>query len=93
MLPIPEKSYTWTPFSPHQASELLPDADTEIDEVTVELIENVAVVSEQLVMATDNQVEAGLLPLDLNSTNNIVAQVRVPTLHSVYILSLVIYRC
>ena len=45
--------------------------------MTVELIENVAIVSEQLVMATDNQVEAGLLPLDLNSTNNIVAQVKV----------------
>ena len=44
--------------------------------MTPELIENAEMVSEQLAIATDTQQEAGLLPLDLNSTNSIVSQVR-----------------
>ena len=44
--------------------------------MTPELIASVSVVSEQLAMATDSEEETGLLPLDLNSTNNVVAQVR-----------------
>jgi hypothetical protein len=58
-----------------EARERLPDADEEIVEVTPELVESVAVVSEQLVRATDSGEEAGLLPRDLQSTNNVVAQV------------------
>ena len=60
-----------------QASALLPDADAEIVDVTPELIEAATVISEQLVMATDREeVPVPLFPLDLNTTNNIVAQVR-----------------
>ena len=58
-----------------QASERLPPADQEIDEVTPELVESAVEVSEQLAMATDSDQETGLLPLDLESTNNVVAQV------------------
>ena len=39
--------------------------------MTPELLESVAVVSEQLAMATGSR----LLPLDLEATNNVVAQV------------------
>ena len=46
-----------------------------IEEVTPELLESVAVVSEQLAMATDSPQDTGLLPLDLEATNNVVAQV------------------
>ena len=60
-----------------QASARLPDADAEIEDVTPELIEATTVISEQLVMATDREeAPAPLLPLDLNTTNNVVAQVR-----------------
>ena len=45
-------------------------------EVTPELLESATVISEQLVMATDSEDAVGLLPLDLNTTNNVVAQVR-----------------
>ena len=46
-----------------------------IEEVTPELLESVAAVSEQLAMATDIAEGRGLLPLDLEATNDIVAQV------------------
>ena len=62
-------------FPPQQANTLLPGAGDAIAEVTPELIESAAVISEQLVMATDSDVAVGLLPMDLNSTNNVVAQV------------------
>ena len=55
--------------------ERLPPADEEIEEVTPELVESVAVVSLQLVMATDSTLDTGLLPLDLQSINDILAQV------------------
>ena len=70
--------------SSFQASELLPESDAEIEEVTSELIASVSVVSEMLVVATDSEEEAGLLPLDLNSTNSIVLQVK-KRLHTTYI--------
>ena len=57
-----------------QARNRLPGAD-EVIEVTPELLESVAVVSEQLAMATDMAEGRGLLPLDLEATNDIVAQV------------------
>ena len=61
----------------HTYSALLPDADAEIVDVTPKLLEAATAISEQLVMATDRE-EAlvPLLPLDLNTTNNVVAQVR-----------------
>ena len=60
-----------------QANALLPDADAEIIDVTPELIEAATVISEQLVMATDREeTPVPLLPLDLNTTNNVVARVR-----------------
>ena len=60
-----------------QANKLLPDADAEIVHVTPELIEAARVISEQLVMATDREeAPVPLFPLDLNTTNNVVAQVR-----------------
>lgn len=43
--------------------------------MTIELINSVEVVSEQLVVATDPTENTGLLPLDLEATNNVVAQV------------------
>ena len=60
-----------------QANALLPDTDAEVVDVTPELIEAATVISEQLVMATDREeAPTPLLPLDLNTTNNVVAQVR-----------------
>ena len=60
-----------------QANARLPDADAEIVDVTPELVEAATVISEQLVMATDREeAPVPLLPLDLNTTNNVVAQVR-----------------
>ena len=59
-----------------QARERLPGANEEIEEVTPELRESVTVVSQQLVTATDHHTRnTGLLPLDLEATNNIVEQV------------------
>ena len=58
-----------------QARDRLPGANEVIEEVTPELLESVAVVSEQLAMATDMAEGRGLLPLDLEATNDIVAQV------------------
>ena len=59
-----------------QANARLPDADAEIVDVTPELIENATVISEQLAMATNREeATVPLLPLDLNTTNNVVAQV------------------
>ena len=43
--------------------------------MTFELINSVEAVSEQLVVATDPTGNTGLLPLDLEATNNVVAQV------------------
>jgi len=45
-----------------------------IENVTAELLERATTVTEQLMDATVTE-DASLLPLDLNSTNNIVAQV------------------
>ena len=59
-----------------QAEAVLPPADAVILEVTPELLESATVISEQLVMATDSEEAVGLLPLDLNTTNSVVAQVR-----------------
>ena len=58
-----------------QARDRLPGANEVIEEVTPELLESAAVVSEQLAMATDMAEGRGLLPLDLEATNDIVAQV------------------
>ena len=61
-----------------QAEALLPDANAEIGVVTEELIQASEVISKQLVEATTVEDEdKPLLPLDLNSTNNVMAQVRV----------------
>ena len=76
-------SLTCAPSS-FQASELLPESDAEIEEVTPELIASVSVVLELLVVATDSEEEPGLLPLDLDATNSIVLQVK-KTLHTTYI--------
>ena len=54
-----------------QARDRLPGANEVIEEVTPELLESVAVVSEQLAMANGSR----LLPLDLEAANNVVAQV------------------
>ena len=60
-----------------QANALLPDADAEIVDVTPELIQAATVISEQLVIATDREeAPVPLLPLDLNTINNVVAQVK-----------------
>ena len=61
----------YAPLPSEQARERLPGADEVIEEVTPELLESVAVVSEQLVMATDIAEGPGLLPLDLQATNDI----------------------
>ena len=47
--------------------------------MTPELVESAVEISSQLAMATDSEQEAGLLPLDLESTNNVVAQVSEPS--------------
>ena len=44
--------------------------------MTLELVKNLSIVSEHLAMATNATDNYGLLPLDLQSTNNIVTQVR-----------------
>lgn len=59
-----------------QARQSLPNSDSEIGEVTFEMVKNLSIVSEDLAMATNTTDNYGLLPLDLQSTNNIVAQVR-----------------
>ena len=70
----PRKMY-YAPLPSEQAMERLPGADEVIEDVTPELLESVAAVSEQLAMATDIAEGRGLLPLDLEATNDIVAQV------------------
>ena len=68
-------SFTYLDFC-CQAEEVLPPADAVILEVTPEQLESVAFISKQLVMATDSEEALGLFPVDLNTTNNIVVQVR-----------------
>ena len=54
---------------------VLPQAGVVL-EVTPEQLESVAFISKQLVMATDSEEVLGLFPVDLNTTNRVVVQVR-----------------
>ena len=53
----------------------LPRPDEKIENITVELVQRAVLVSKQLAVATEVK-KVSLLPLDLKSTNYIVAQVQ-----------------
>ena len=77
-----------------QAVAQLPPADAVIVSVSAELRANATFVSQQLVEATTTGV-VSLLPLDLNTTNNVVSQVLATflftTTHTITILSNVFF--
>lgn len=53
----------------------LPKSDEKIENITIELVQKAMSVSKQLAVATGVK-EVSLLPLDLKSTNYIIAQVQ-----------------
>ena len=60
---------------PTQAQKDLPPANENLESVTEAQVVAAVKVSEELAMATMRGLETGLLPGDLNYTNNIVKQV------------------
>ena len=70
---IPSLSAYLSPYV--KANELLPDANTKIENVTSSLIEIAVNISEQLAIATRVEDETGLFPNDLDSTNQVVSKV------------------
>ena len=58
-----------------QAKEHLPPANAKLENVTDTLVENAVTVAQSLAEATMPRVDTRLLPSDLNSTNDVVAQV------------------
>ena len=66
----------WFDYPLLQAEMILPEADVEIAIVTPQLAQSAVVITEQLVLATETENIVSLLPIDLNTTNNVVDQVK-----------------
>ena len=58
-----------------KAKDVLPDATEQVKNVAQGLIEKGEMVTQDLIKAIDNTAGTGLLPRDLETTNNVVKQV------------------
>ncbi|CAI8001269.1 Adhesion G protein-coupled receptor L1 [Geodia barretti] len=71
----PEKEFMGCPYGPDKAEDTLPGANDKINDLSPELVNRSAVITQHLIMATDSTGNVRLLPRDLEVTNYVVSQV------------------